>query len=323
MRALPAITLAIVLAASAPAAVAAEGDLPAAPAYQQLLQLPTRGDQLGFPGSVIADLHTGEVFVPDIRNRRIAIFDHRGMFLYQVTGGEQFTGPRDLAVDPEGYILLTARIDEGVGLAWLDFDGRFIRPVVLAGKELEGAATPDLVSVALSPDGTTLFALDQANLTLWIADREGRVLKAVALVEQKESYGQGDFLLGHVDVYGDRVLVAIPSLGRIQVYDLEGRQLHSVGRQGTATCRTGFPMAAALDKDGNIIVIDQQRTLGMVWNMVSNKCLQEFSGIGRSPGAMYQPNDLALDRRGNVYVSQGFEGRVQVYKGFAPAAEAP
>ncbi len=311
------------LAAAVLAVGVAGAEDAATPIYQQRLKLPTRSDQIGFPGSVVADLNTGEVFVPDIRNRRIAIFDQRGMFLYQITGGQQFSGPRDLAVDPDGYILLAARFGDGAGLAWLDFDGRFIHTVVLSGGATEDAEPPELVSVALSRDGKTIFALDQANLTLWIADRDGRVRKAVRLVLDENDEKDGDILLGHVDAYGDRLLVAIPSTGKIKVFDLNGRQLHSVGRPGTAPCRTGFPMAAALDRNGNIIIIDQQRTIGMIWNMEDNTCLQEFSGIGRSPGAMYQPSDIALDGRGIVYVSQGFEGRVQVYKGFAPAAGAP
>lgn len=293
------------------------------PVYRQLLKLPTQADQIGFPGSVVADLHTGEIFVPDLRNRRVTIFDQRGMFLYQISGGQQFTGPRDLAVDPEGYILLAASIDEGAGMAWLDFDGLFLKAVTLSGEELEDLENPELVSVALSPDGKKIFALDQANYTLWITDRDGKVERSVLLIPDRETEKPGDTILGHVDVYGTKVLVAIPSTGLVHIYDLDGESVTVLGRKGTAPCRTGFPMAAALDRNGNVIIIDQQRTIGMIWNLESGKCLQEFSGIGRSPGAMYQPNDLALDRSGNVYVSQGFEGRVQVYKGFAPAAGAP
>ncbi|MBD3866983.1 MAG: NHL repeat-containing protein [Acidobacteria bacterium] len=323
MRRLSAISGSVLLAAAILAAGGAGAEDVAAPAYRQLLKLPTQADQIGFPGSVVADVRTGEVFIPDIRNRRITIFDQRGMFLYQIAGGEQFTGPRDLAVDPEGYILLAAQIDEGVGLAWLDFDGLFIRPVTLTGDALKDHELPELVSVALSPDGEKIYALDQANFTMWITDRDGQVESSVLLIPDRETESPGDTLLGHVDVYGDKVLVAVPSLGLVYVYDLEGEPIRHIGRKGTAPCRTGFPMAAALDRNGNVIIIDQQRTIGMIWSLESGKCLQEFSGIGRSPGAMYQPNDLALDSRGNVYVSQGFEGRVQVYKGFAPAAEAP
>jgi DNA-binding beta-propeller fold protein YncE len=295
----------------------------ATPVYHQLLKLPTQSDRIGYPGSVVADLKTNEIFVADIRNRRIALFDQRGMFLYEIAGAAKFTGPRDMGIDPDGYILLAAQFGDGTSLAWLDFDGLFIRSVRLSGEGMDGVDPPELVSVALSPDGGTTYALDQANYTLWIADREGAVRRGVLLVPDRIAEEKGDTLLGHVDVYGDKVLVAIPSSGKIHIYNLDGEPHVVIGRKGTSPCRTGFPMAAALDRDGNVIVIDQQRTIGMIWNMESKKCLQEFSGIGRSPGAMYQPNDIALDSRGYIYVSQGFEGRVQVYKGFAPAAGTP
>ena len=323
MRTPAATSASLFLAATVLAAGVAAAQDVATPSYYQRLMLPTRSDQIGYPGSVVADLHTGEVFVPDIRNRRIDIFDARGMFLYQINGGEQFSGPSDLAVDPDGYILLAARFSEKAGMAWLDFDGRFIKEVVLSGEGVEDAEPQQLHSVALSPDGGRIFALDQTHLTLWIADRDGQVLKSVSMVDDSESTKASEILLGHMDVYGNRVLVAMPTAGKIRVYDLEGAQLYSVGRKGTAGCRTGFPMAAALDQNGNLIVIDQQRAIGMIWNMETNQCLQEFSGIGRAPGAFYQPSDIALDCRGYVYVSQGFEGRVQVFKGFAPAAATP
>ena len=49
----------------------------------------------------------------------------------------------------------------------------------------------------------------------------------------------------------------------------------------------------------------------------------ELYGIGNAPGYLYFPSDLALDARGRVYLTQGFEGRVQIYEGLGAAAETP
>lgn len=304
-------------------AVASPGLCVDKPQYLQRLRLPTLDDDLRHSRSVVADLHTDEVFVCDLHRHRIAIFDRRGVFLYQIPGGNRFRAPRDLAVDPDGFILLAATRDGVPGLIWLDFDGLFVRDLPLSGALLDGTEPVVPVSVALSGDGQTAYVLDQANRKLWIADREGRVRRGVALDENLEEEDALEQIFGHVDVYGDTVLVAIPTEGQVFLFDLDGTRRKWVGTKGTATCQTAFPTAGALDREGNVVVVDSQKALGTIWKRDGNRCLLEFSGIGRSPGALYQPADVALDSRGRIYVSQGFEGRVQVFGKIAPAAGSP
>ncbi len=290
------------------------------PSYTSRLHMPSRLDELGFSRSVTADLHTGEVFVCDGRRHRLVIFDRNGLFLYQIPGGKNFRAPLDVAVDPDGYILLLARHQSEPALLRLDFDGKLLEQIILTGLTEDGA--PDLVSIALSPAGDRIYALDQAHLRLWIAGRDGAVSGSVDLAAELTEDQAQEFLLGHVDVYGDTVLVAAPTAGRVHLYDLAGRHLRSVGLKGTAPCQSAFPVAAALDAGGDVWMVDSQRALFMRWDPRANRCLGETSGFGNAPGYVYKPSDLALDGEGRIYVSQGFEGRVQVFAGAAPAAGA-
>jgi DNA-binding beta-propeller fold protein YncE len=302
--------LLMLLTASSLTFIGAAGD---EPHYARRLQMPTAGDRMTQPRAVHADLHTGEIFVCDTRNHRIVIFDRDGFFSYEIRGGGIFRSPRDVAVDPEGYII-TVVLQRGVsGLVSLDFDGRFIEEIPLAGLP-EGSGTPDVLSVALSPSGDRLYALDQANMRLWIASREGMILSSIDLAEGLDEEEALEQLLGHVDVYGDRVLVTVPTTGLTALHDLDGAPRGNVGRKGTAPCQTGFPVAAALGSDGTVLVLDNQRALFTRWDPEDNRCLGEYSGFGNAPGALYRPSDLALDGEGRIYVSQGFEGRVQVFE---------
>ncbi len=128
---------------------------------------------------------------------------------------------------------------------------------------------------------------------------------------------------GHVDVYGDTVLLPVPNDGLVHLFDLAGRARGTIGAPGSAECQTRFPAAAALDDQGRVIILDQQRAMFMTWDLERGVCLSEHYGFGNAPGAFYQPSDLALDGAGRLYVSQGFEGRVQVYEGARPAAGLP
>ncbi len=297
----------------------ADPAIPAAPSYVQRLALPLRGDQLSFTRGVTADRHTGEVFVLDLVHNRALVFDSRGLFRFEMRGGEAFRAPRDVAVDPEGFLVLLAGHGGGPAILLLDFDGALLGKVTLTGLP-EGAAPPDPVSLALSEDGKRLFVLDEANQTLWLGDIHGRVQRGVSLAGDLTPERLREQILSKVDVYGDTVLVAIPTAGRIALFSTDGEPRGQVGLKGTAPCQTAFPVAAALDAQGQVIILDKQRTLGMIWRPADNRCLVEFSGIGNAPGYLYEPTDLSLDAQGRVYISQGFEGRVQVFQHATPAA---
>lgn len=307
----------------APAPVQAQGGAGRSavpqPVYVERLDLPVATDSIQMPRGVTADLHTGEVFVCDSFRNRVVIFGPDGAFRFQIVGGEVFSTPRDVAVDPEGYLVLVATNHElRTTLLELDFDGLFLREIGLSGLP-EDAAEPFPVSVALSPDGTRLFVLDLANRSVWIADRDGAVSGRIDLGAEFPEERRRELELTKVDVYGDRLLVAMPKAGQIWTYDLDGDPRRQVGLLGTAPCQLAFPVAGALTEDGDMLILDQQRMMFLSWVPLGNRCLGEHYGFGGNPGYFYFPLDMALGPEGRLYVSQGFEGRVQVYEGLAPA----
>jgi hypothetical protein len=274
---------------------------------------------IGFPRGVTADLWTGETFVCDTRGNRILIFAPDGYYRYQIPGGILFSAPRDLAVDAHGFLVVVANHQGKRSLLELDFDGRFVDVIQLSGLP-EAALEPNVSSVALSPSGDRLYVLDIANLVLWMADRDGTIHGAVEMAKDLSDDQRRDLILGKVDVYGDRLLIPFSSHGHVYLFDLDGNPLGSFGRYGTAGCRLAFPVAAALDVNDDLIIVDRQRMKLVRWDPEENVCLGEHYGPGTGQGYLYYPLDLALDREGRVYVSQGLGGRVQSYEGMAPAA---
>ncbi len=290
------------------------GSIP--PVFTQRLQVPVRGDDLEQPRAVVADLNSGEVLVCDTLANRIVIFDAQGRFRYEIPGGAAFQSPVDLAVDPEGYLFVLSQVSSDLTL--LDFDGRLIRKEPLTGLP-EDARGPRFASLAISPSGDRLYLMDSENDRLWITDRSGAVKGSVDTTVGRTPKEIDELRYGHVDVYGDTVLLPIPNDGMVHLYDLEGRAKGTIGAPGSAECQLRFPTAAALDERGRVLILDQQRAMFMTWDLGRGVCLSEHYGFGNAPGAFYQPNDMALDAAGRLYVSQGFEGRVQVYEGAEPA----
>lgn len=291
------------------------------PVYSHRLDLPVAADALVSSDAVTADRVTGEVFVCDARRNRIVIFDAEGTFRYQIPGGDSFGYPRDLAVDPDGRLVVLANHEGHTAVVELDFDGLFLGEVVLSGLP-EEAAPPNLVSLALSPAGDRIYLADVENLALWIADREGSVVGSVDLAKDLGEQERRDRFLGRVDVYGDRVLLAVPSEGQVWQYSLDGELRGRLGSKGTGRCLLASPNAAALTADGGAVVLDQQKMMITTWVLSGNRCLAQHYGIGAAPGFLYFPSDLSLDAQGRAYVTQGFQGRVQVYEGLSPARGA-
>jgi sugar lactone lactonase YvrE len=289
-----------------------------APKYLKRLEMPSRTDGFRKPNSVVADLHAGEVFVCDTWNNRIVIFDQLGSYRYLIEGGGAFSTPLDVAVDPEGYIFLLARRGREPRIILLDFDGLYIDDFAVPTLETSDQP-PNPTSLAISPSGEQLFVLDRAAHRVWITDRRGTTTGHADLAGELNEEDLLEQLYGHLDVYGDRLLVAVPSAGHVRMFDLQGQPVGHVGRKGTARCQAGFPVAGALDREGNAVVLDKQRMLFTIWRVEDNVCVGEFSGIGQSAGALYAPNDLALDGSGKIYISQTFQGRVQVFDGANPA----
>lgn len=291
--------------------------------YSKNLAPPLRGDAFRVPNAVYADLNVGEIFVSDPFNHRLVIFDENGIFRHEISGGSNFRSAADLAVDASGRILVLGGRTGLLGLLELDFDGAFLRELPVVGLPDDLAQLPVIDSFALSPEGDRFYLLDVANQQLWLTDRQVQIERAVDLTMDLTEEQLKERIFGKVDAYGDTVLVSIPKDGRVYLFSLEGDNRGFVGFKGIGPCQSMFPTAAAMDADGKVIVLDKQRAIFMRWDPDTRKCQSEHYGFGNAPGALYQPDDIALDIQGRLYVTQGFEGRVQVYKGATPAPTPP
>ncbi len=280
--------------------------------YLQRLRLPVSSDDIGYGQSVTLDPETGEVFVCDPRSNRILIFDADGYFDSQILGGIDFSNPRDIAVHPDGYLFLLASRGPRTLPIELDFDGEFVREIELLpdSDELREAR---FVSIATTRDGETLYLMDDHHRAIWIARRSGEVTRKIDLASLMGAKEGQDIFVGQLDVYGEHLVVAIPSHGEIQKYDLAGHLIDRIGIKGVGACKLGRPMAAALTDRGDYLIVDQQRMLLIHWSATGNRCLGEYIGIGDAPGFLYYPNDLAVDREGILYIAQSYDGRVQRY----------
>lgn len=285
------------------------------PTYDHMLLLPSSTDRIGFPKAITVDPEADEIFVCDSRQQRILIFDTAGLFKFEIPGGGVFETPLDVAVDPQGMLVLLASRKGKWEILQLDFDGKYLESLVVTGIP-DDTAPVNIVSLAISPDGSRLYALDAENLSVWIMSRKGVVVGAADAAAQLDDPDRKDAIVRNIDVYGDTLLVPLAMTGEVLLFRLDGTPSGLIGEKGMALCKLAFPIGAAVLPSGNVLVVDQQKMAVTVWIPGENRCLGEYGGIGATPGDLYFPNNIALHPNGQVYISQGYEGRVQVFTGF-------
>ncbi len=77
----------------------------------------------------------------------------------------------------------------------------------------------------------------------------------------------------------------------------------SFGRSGSAPGRFGIVSGITSDSRGNLLITDKLRCVVMAFDKDFN-FITEFGYRGLGPDNLIVPDDIAVDARGRVYVSQ-------------------
>ena len=106
------------------------------------------------------------------------------------------------------------------------------------------------------------------------------------------------------------IFVADAQQGRVFGYDLQGRNLYTIGKKGELL----FPAGLAIDKKQNkLYVADAHAHVVKVFDTMG-MFLYDV-GMSSGPGELKQPVAVALDRTGIVYVLDARRKRVAIYDG--------
>lgn len=262
-------------------------------------------------GVAVAD--DGRVYVVDFRKRRISVFTNNGRFLFSFnkTDGDVLRNPVHLVIK-DGELWVTDRRHRMIYI--YDLEGNFLR-------EFDGGSdiswTP--LALAFSPQGelrvTDVGASDQHRLLYFSADGQrqemvGQTHQALRL----DDTPAGFFFPNGLAVAEDgNVYVSDGNNRRVQVFDATGEFQFFVDT-------SGVPRGIAIDSDERLYVASAVAHAIDVYDLKGGRIAQ-FGSQGFGPGQFNFPNDVAVDQRRRIYISDRENNQVQVW-GW-PVAEPP
>lgn len=251
----------------------------------------------------------GRVFVVDFGRRRISVFTNGGTYLSSFN--DNLTSPVHLWIKQDELWVSDRRqetievfdlkgehqytFDPGEGFEW--------GPLALAFDENGAMRVTD---VGAKAKHRLVYFSAEGSRTAVI----GHSYNANTLEEEPAgfSYPNG---------------VAIASDGRVYVSDGDNRRVQVFDDKGEFkgfVDTSGIPRGIAIDSKDRMYVADAVAHTIDVYDLRGNKMTQ-FGGRGSGPGQFSYPNDIALDRRGRIYITDRENNQVQVW-GW-PVAEPP
>lgn len=213
------------------------------------------------------------------------------------------------------------RLDRPMGLAW-------------AGGLLYVADAEDGSVEQYRRDGSLAGRWTGFRRPVAVAVGDGAAYVADFLADRVVKIGPGGTVLGRWGRHGTGpgefdapAGIALDSDGdiyvsdlynhRIQKFDASGRFLAQWGGKGRTSGRFRYPAGLAVGERGEVFVADAFNNRVQVFTS-EGRHLRQWGGIGFGlggswPGWFHLAKEVALDRAGDVYVADAFNGRVQKF----------
>lgn len=255
-----------------------------------------------------------KLYIIDRDNQRIQVFDKSGKFQFkwgkEGNGDGQFKLPYGLDVDKEGNIWVADRNNNNIQK--FDPQGNFL---LRFGSNGSGPGQFDNLRHVVVDDALRyIYAADSNNNRIQKFDIHGNFVKSFGKIGNKS----GEFNLPTTIVLDSKGYLYVSERGneRVQKFDTEGNSLLMWGSNGTGVYQFCHMEHLGIDKFDNIYVNDPQTDPGCS----QEAAIKKFDSKGKFitkiliPGKDPDPEHLALDSDGNVYVSLRGLNEIQIYK---------
>ncbi|MBX9689354.1 MAG: protein kinase [Candidatus Obscuribacterales bacterium] len=162
-------------------------------------------------------------------------------------------------------------------------------------------------SVSIDSRGR-IFAADSSDHYIRVFDGQGSFIK-----DFQNKHGKDGGILGLACDNAGNLFVADPDNGCIHVMVGEsGTWMRKIGSKGTGEGQLQLPQSIALDRAGNLYVVDYASSKISVFSK-AGMFQKAWGGKGTGKGEFNVPRGIAIDRNDRVYVADSLNHRIQVF----------
>jgi len=227
--------------------------------------------------------------------------------------------PERVAVSQDGLIYLVGANTRGAVV--LDQQGQFLRWLkpqdrIFAKEAVEEAMQTQADVVGIDgKEGAAEGGGPRAPAPegLYADIPEELLPKAKEGKEEEEQKGIAPVRLIDLEIDSEGHLYLLSEeTSKIYVYSANEEFLFSFGQKGGAFGKMSRPRGLAVDEQKkSVYVVDYMRHTVLMYDL-AGKFMHEIGGMGTGPGWFYYPNDVALNKKGELMVADLFNQRVQV-----------
>ncbi|CAH1244266.1 TRIM3 [Branchiostoma lanceolatum] len=260
-----------------------------------VLRFGQEGSQQGqFDNPMDVAVRGDRLYVPDMGNQRVQVFDLSGNFCHSFS---TTTNPVSVAVQTDGTIVVRS--------------GKEVKKFSPSGELLHtfplGEYCTDPWGLAVQRDGRVVVA-DIGKDSIFLFEADG------TLVKQVGGKGQGE---GQFDQPGfvcvdkeDNIIVADKGNNRVQVFDKNLNFKHKFGQQGRQPQDMWWPTGVSVDSRGNIVLAN----LGVEKLQVFRLDGTWLATISSDRDKLGWPRGVAVTEDGHVFVADIGDNCIRKYR---------
>jgi len=246
----------------------------------------------------------------------VRIFNENGLEIYRFNEDNSLGKLTAIVVDKDGTIFFLSYDDRGeYGIIRCNYRGEPTGRIEVAGLPSDFTDYQKFSPNYMAYREGQFYLADARTLRIAVADKNGHVQKTydlIPLLNLKEG-DRGDNEMGGFSVDNEgNMLFTIPVLFSATVLSPEGK-VSNFGQAGSVPGKFGVAGGIIRDSKGNYLVADKLHSVVSVYDSAT-RFLMEFGGRGNSPDSLIVPDGLAMDGSDKVYVTQGGNRGVSVFR---------
>ena len=274
--------------------------------YETMLELDLGAAGRAHPTHVTCEPVSGEVCVTDVRQSTFHVLNARHVQLLRTGAFAGVSWPSSGCLQQDGTLVFTDTSDgRHHTIRRLDIFGE---PAVYAPEAPAADWNPRLLTVLANGD---YLSLDPGNglLARHRSDSGALVwsLRVGDPAARDSQFGRP------AEGPDGRLYIPGGDQRKVYVVTADGLDAGEFGRFGSAPGRMVLPVGVGFGPRGTVLVLDRMRAKILVFD-ADLEFESEFGSVGARPGQFYHPADITSTADHRIYVAQGFQGRVQVFR---------